>query len=487
MYQKNLEDQKKSRVSRRNLCKANARLFVVILAFATAMLLPSASSLGQVQAASEDRPNIVLMMIDDLGYGDLSCYGNQRNDTPNIDQLAKEGLKFTDFHSNGAMCSPTRASLLSGMYQNRFGLPFDGALSALEHGDGGMPHAITTIAEALQSGGYRTAMYGKWHLGYRPPNTPIHHGFDDFRGLLTGGGDHHSHINRSGEKDWWHNDYLKMDEGYSTDLITDYGIEFIEQNREKPFFLYLADLAIHFPWQGPHEKAHRIEGKSYWNLEKLGPHPPGKVRPVVEEMVEAVDRNVGRLMASLKQLQLDRKTIVIFCSDNGGYRNYQGRFEGEISDNGPFRGQKTELWEGGHRVPAIVWWPGHVTAGKTTDETTMTMDLMPTILEIVGIEPPRIEGVCDLDGTSLTGLWFDGKPLPDRILFWRAGKGYAVRKGDWKLVTDRQKKNGQLFNLAKDIGERKDLSGDYPEVYKQLHAALDEWDLEMNGGYTKKR
>lgn len=428
------------------------------------------------------RPNFVIIMIDDLGYADLGCYGNKRNDTPHIDRLANEGLKFTDFHSNGAMCSPTRAALLSGLYQNRFGRDYDRALSARSDADEGLPHEIITIAEALQSAGYSTGMYGKWHLGFHPPNTPIHHGFDDFRGLLTGDGDHHLHINRSGEKDWWHNDAIAMDEGYSTKLLTDYSIGFIQRHRDDPFFLYLAHLAIHFPWQGADEGGHRVEGTGYWNLGKLGPHPPGAVRPVVEAMIESVDRSVGRLIAALRQLNPDRQTLVIFCSDNGGYRHYGGRFRGEISDNGPLRGQKADVWEGGHRVPAIAWWPGRIVGGRVTNETAITMDLMPTLLELADISPSQVDGLRELDGVSLATLLLDGEALPSRTLFWRAGSGYAVRKGPWKLVADRNKSKAELFNLAKDVGERHDLSSHHQELTSQLRAALDDWEREINSG-----
>ena len=238
---------------------------------------------------------------------------------------------------------------------------------------------------------------------------PPQQGFDDFRGLVTGGGDHHSHINRSGGKDWWHNNEIEMEEGYSTDLITQHSQEFIRQHKDEPFFLYVAHLAIHFPWQGPEDEGYRVEGQSYWN-NKHGVPRGSNVGPVSRSMIEALDGSVGQILGTLKELDLDEDTFVIFTSDNGGYLTYSGGFH-NISSNGPYRGQKTEIFEGGHRVPAIVRWPGKVKPG-VTDQTTATFDLLPTFLELAGLDE-QIEPL-DLDGTSLTSLLMDGQPLDER-------------------------------------------------------------------------
>jgi len=421
---------------------------------------------------SGNPPNLVFIMADDLGYGDLACYGHPRNKTPHIDRLAKEGLKCTDFHANGPMCSPTRAALLTGKYQNRFGRRFESALSAKQPHIG-LPTNVVTIPQVLKKAGYATGMYGKWHLGYHPPHMPTHFGFDDFRGLLTGDGDHISHISRSGNEDWYHNETIEMEEGYSTELITRYSIDFMRKNRDRPFFLYVAHLAIHFPWQAPGEKAHRVAGKHYWSLEKLGPHPEGQVGPVVEDMIEALDASVGRIMAALRELGLDENTFVFFTSDNGGYLDYAGKFQGELSSNAPCRGQKTEVWEGGHREPAVAWWPGRIKPGTTTRETAMTMDMLPTYAEVAGVNAPA-----DVDGITLTPLLFEGKPLPKRDLFWRAGSDYAVRRGPWKLVIDGRKE--QLFNLDDDIGERQDVSAQHPALAKDLLASLKAWEEDVD-------
>ncbi len=442
-------------------------------ALATGSLTRSLTALAE-QAATHGRrrPNFILILADDLGYGDLGCYGHAHNQTPHLDQLAREGLRFTDFHANGPMCSPTRAALLTGLYQNRFGKPFEAALSAKSPEIGLPPEAIT-IPEILKQADYATGIYGKWHLGYQPPNMPTHFGFDDFRGLLTGDGDHISHVSRSGAEDWYHNETIEMEEGYSSELITRHSIDFMRKNKDNPFFLFVSHLIIHFPWQAPGEEAHRNVGTDYWSLEKLGPHPEGAVRPVVQKMVEALDDSVGAIMDALRELHLDENTFVLFLSDNGGYLDYQGRFQGEISSNAPMRGQKTDVWEGGHRVPAIAWWPGHIESGGVTHATAMTMDILPTCALLAGVAPPD-----RLDGVSLVSHLLEGAALPQRDLFWRIGDARAVRRGPWKLVLE----NGEpcLFNLADDIGEQHDIASRRPELVKDLLDALKAWEQEMD-------
>jgi arylsulfatase A-like enzyme len=434
-----------------------------------------ASFTGAIPASAQDAkpPNLIFIMADDLGYGDLACYGHPRNRTPHIDRMAAEGLKFTDFHSNGPMCSPTRAALMTGLYQNRFGRPFETALS-VKSPEIGLPTGVDTIPQVLKRAGYATGMYGKWHLGYQAPHLPSHFAFDDFRGLLTGDGDHISHVSRSGTDDWYHNDEIKKEEGYTTELITKHSINFMRENKDKPFFLYVSHLAIHFPWQAPGEDAHRVVGKDYWSLEKLGPHPEGAVTPVVQAMVEAVDDSVGEIIAAVRELGIAENTFVIFTSDNGGYLNYADKFDGEISSNAPYRGQKTQVWEGGHRVPAIAWWPGRILPGTTSRETAMTMDILPTYAELAGQPKPK-----GIDGATLTSVLFNGNPLPARSVFWRAREEWAVRQGPWKLVGSGGQT--QLFNLEEDAGETVDRASDEPARAESLRAAYNTWENDVDG------
>lgn len=425
--------------------------------------------------AADRPPNIVLILADDLGHGDLACYGSRINRTPRIDALAAGGLRFTDFHSAGPMCTPTRAAMLTGLYQQRFGRSFDSAISGERDRDKGLPLAAVTIAELLRERGYATGCFGKWHLGYGPPFLPTSQGFDEFVGLGSGDGDYHTHIDRSGNEDWWHGDRLKMEGGYTTELLTRHSERFIEAHRDRPFFLYLPHLAIHFPWQGPNDPPHRSKGTSY-HQDKWGViSDPGNVAPHVKAMIEALDASVGQVMVALKRHGLSDNTLVVFTSDNGGYLTYGRNFR-NISNNGPWRGQKAELYEGGHRVPAIFHWPGRVRAG-VTDETAHSVDLFPTLARLAGINPVKS------DGLDLAPLLFDAKPLPGRRLFWRAGAKRAVRDGDWKLVRERNR--FELFNLADDPGERQDLAQIHSGRVEELERAWREWETDVNRSAMK--
>jgi arylsulfatase A len=424
---------------------------------------------------SATKPNIILVLIDDLGYGDLGCYGSKSNLTPNIDQLAREGLKFTDFHSNGPMCTPTRASLLTGMYQNRLGKKFEGPLSGKTQYNEGLPLDVVTIAELFQNSGYSTGMFGKWHLGYKPPYLPVSQGFDEFRGLAAGDGDHHSHIDRWGREDWWKNDALEMEPGYSVDLINQYSISFIERNSNTPFFLYIPHLAIHFPWQGPNDPAQRQKGTSYEN-DKWGIIPDKEnVQPHVKAMVERLDWGLGEIMKTLKRLHLDENTLVIFTSDNGGYIHYNHEFK-NISSNGVLRGQKAEVYEGGHRVPFIAWWPGKIKDHSESAQTAMSMDLMPTLTKIAGISIPDS---LTMDGMDISEVWLSSDTLPDRTVFWQMHDEVAVRKGYWKLIKIGEQPI-ELYNLEYDISESSNLADLNKDVATELWKEYLVWSKEMS-------
>jgi arylsulfatase A-like enzyme len=443
-----------------------------IIWLAVAVTLAPLVCLPCAGQGSETVPNIVLIVADDLGYGDVGCYGSTINKTPHIDALAAGGLRFTDFHSAGPMCSPTRAAMLTGQYQQRFGRIFDAALSGTNHRDRGLPNEAVTIAELLQQRNYATACFGKWHLGYKPPWLPPNQGFDQFRGLASGDGDFHTHVDRSGNPDWWRGNTLEFDSGYTTDLLTKYSLEFIEQRRDQPFFLYVPHLAIHFPWQGPSDPPHRQPGRSYHD-DKWGIVPnPANVSPHVTAMIESIDDSVGKTVAALRKWKLEQNTIVMFTSDNGGYLNYGSRFQ-NISSNGRLRGQKTELYEGGHRVPTIISWPGRIAAG-VTDELGHSTDLLPTFAKLAGI-PDRYVST---DGSDLSPLLFRGQSLPQRSLFWRAGSEGAVRSGPWKLVVERNRT--ELYNLDEDLGERRNLANERTALVDELKGAWSAWETEMN-------
>jgi arylsulfatase A len=427
---------------------------------------------GRIAAAAP--PNIIIIMADDMGYADLSCYGNDRYQTPHIDRLAREGLRFTDYHSNGAVCSPTRAALLTGRYQQRSGVDevvfADPARGKRD--DHGLQPTEITFAKLLQAAGHRTALMGKWHLGYAPKFNPRHHGFDEFRGYVSGNVDFHSHIDQAGFPDWWHDLELADELGYSTHLITRHAVRFIEENRARPFCLYVAHEAPHAPYQGPGDPPVR------------GPNAKPAVKDAeiargYREMMQEMDKGVGEITATLRRLQLQQNTFVFFCSDNGGTRE---------GNNGPLNGHKGSVWEGGHRVAGIAWWPGKIKPG-TTNETALAMDLMPTMLELARVPVPSGH---TLDGVSLVPLLLEGKSLPDRTLFWGYNDRFAVRQGPWKLIinqpsdmatkTKAKKKEAigaSLFNLADDPSEKADLSAREPGRVRQLEAALAAWRKDV--------
>jgi len=454
---------------RRVMTVRSIKLALALLA--TILLWPHSAILAE--GNQSDRPNVILILADDLGYGDLGCYGSETNDTPHIDKLAEGGLRFTDFHSAGAMCSPTRASILTGCYPQRFGSMFDGALSGTTQRDVGLPTEAMTIAEVLRGNGYATGCFGKWHLGYQAPFLPTNQGFMLFRGLVSGDGDFHTHIDRSGNEDWWYNERIERDVGYTTDLLTEYSVDFIETHRERPFFLYLSHLAIHFPWQGPDDPPHRTVGRS-WHQDKWGVIPDrNNVSPHVRAMIASLDASVGAIVEALKDRTLAENTIVIFTSDNGGYLTYGKNFK-NISSNGRYRGQKTQLYEGGHRVPMIVSWPRQIPPG-VTEAVAHSNDLFPTILNLTHSTS------VDTDGIDLTPVLFEREPIAERDLFWRSSSHAAVRSGPWKLVVPRKDSSKpELFHLADDPGERRNVANMHPGIVKQLRSAWSKWETEVD-------
>ena len=426
---------------------------------------------GQTWAA-EAKPNIVLIMADDLGYGDLGCYGGTHVDTPHIDALAAAGARFADFHANAPVCSPTRAALLTGRYQQRCGV--EGVVTAkgeLRHT--GMALEETTFAEVLKTAGYATGLFGKWHLGYDVQFNPRHQGFDEFRGYVSGNVDYHSHIDGAGIEDWWDGLEQAPEDGYTTDLITDHGVRFIERHRDKPFCLYLPHEAPHFPYQGRRDKPGRKPGN---------PGPSHGSRQdktgAYKEMIEALDDGVGRVVETVRRLGLERRTFIFFCSDNGAT---------PVGSNAPLAGHKSSLWEGGHRVPAIACWPGRIPLGSVVDDPAMSMDLFPTMTGLAGVSEVQ---EMKLDGMDLGPRLCDGTPLAERTLFWRFGEQQAVRKGPWKLLVNpkgpERKSSRFLLNLDEDLGEQHDLASERPDVVEELQIMFDAWAGDVTAGVERR-
>lgn len=413
-------------------------------------------------------PNIVIIMADDLGYGDLSCYGNTTTHTPNIDLLAANGIKFTDFHSNGAVCSPTRAALMTGRYQQRTGV--GGVITAKSHRTVGLHLNEVTIAEEFKKHGYATAMFGKWHLGYSKKHNPTLQGFDRFTGFVSGNVDYHAHIDQEGYLDWWQDAEIKNEEGYATDLITKYGVNYIKEHDPKktgkPFFLYLPHEAPHYPFQRRIDKILREVGTA-------GTDPVAKdsISLIYKEMVEVMDEGVGEIIQMLKETGQYENTIVLFLSDNGA---------SQYGDNGVLKGQKAGVYEGGSRVPAILNYPSVIKKGIENNETILTMDVLPTLLDFIDKKP----SVAHLDGISIKDNILSNAALPKRAVFFAFGNKSFIRSGDWKLVRIKAK-NGEtiaLYNLSEDLQESNDRSADNPELLNKLNAKLSNWEKEVKKG-----
>lgn len=431
-----------------------------------------------ISGSSQERvaPNIIIILADDLGYGDMSVY-NGDVPVPALTQMAKEGMRFTDFHSNGAVCSPTRAALLTGRYQQRMGIE-----KALNEKDKGLSDekakGEVTLAQYLQEAGYKTAILGKWHLGSQKGTSPLQFGFHEFKGMLHGSGDYMSKVTRGGDYDWWNGDQLKKEKEYNTHLITREALTFLENNRSNPFFLFVSHNAIHFPWQQPGDTAHMREGQSYPDVNgpksKLGQHGPNEVRSVIRNMIIELDKSVASIFTKLKELGLDENTFVFFCSDNGGIENYIGGYH-NISHNKPFRGEKGQLYEGGHRVPAIAWWPSQIPASVTNNETLMTMDLLPTIMELVRQKPLRNK----VDGISIVPVLFENGKLPSRSFFWKHSEAYAVRSAHWKMIIKEENNQPELYDLAVDPSEKNNVAAANQEIIARLSRELEQWKKDV--------
>lgn len=432
------------------------------------MVIPAmafASAMGGADGAGETRPNVIMIVADDLGYGDLSCYGGWIN-TPNIDRLALQGTRLTDFHTNGAVCSPTRGALLTGRYPQRTGVDsvVFASQSRPEHLDGLQP-SEWTIAEHFNHHGYRTAMFGKWHLGYYRKYNPRRQGFDQFTGYVSGNIDFFSHVDQSGFFDWWQDERMVDEEGYSTHLITSHAVDFIDSSNE-PYLLYVAHEAPHYPYQGPGDSAERREGRVT--------SPQGRRsdrRNAYREMVEAMDDGVGQIMNALDRNQQSDRTVVLFLSDNGAT---------SLGSNGPFRGTKGTLWEGGHRVPALVRWPGHIPAGVDHDLLMAGMDLFPTLSGLCGLPLPE-----DVDGVDCSSALlnsrdgngdFVGNP---RTLYWEHGRWQALRRGPFKWIRTAPDSPPQLFDLRLNPHESDESAVDDPAMLGDLTEAWQTWRGRM--------
>lgn len=440
---------KMKRLSRRTFVKATA----------SAGLLPAA-----IRAAPRDnRPNILFIMADDLGYADLSCYGRRDYKTPVLDSLARQGMRFTQGYANSAVCSATRTALITGRYQYR--LPV-GLEEPVAFRPVGLEASEPTLPSVLREAGYSTSLIGKWHLGAPPKFSPNRSGYDHFWGIRGGGVDYFTH-SMAGRKDLWDNDVPVDQAGYLTDLLADRAIKQLGENAKaaKPFLMSLHFTAPHWPWEGPGDEAEAQRLAKEKNPLALFHYDGGSMKTYAE-MVTRMDDQIGRVLAELKRLGLAQNTIIVFTSDNGGER---------FSDTYPLSGRKSELLEGGIRVPTIVRWPGRVKPGSVSDAQVMTMDWLPTLLSAAGVSGSTTK---PSDGIDIRAA-LSGGALPERPLFWRykALSQQAMRLGDWKYLKIGD--NSFLFNLADDPMERANLKKIQPQRFSMMVARYEAWNATM--------
>ena len=421
------------------------------------------------------RPNIVFILADDLGWGDVGVYGSLHNSTPNIDRIAAEGVRFTHGYSGSATCSPTRFSLYTGRFPGRLpgGLQEPIAVRA-EHT--GIPAGHPTLPSLLKDAGYETAMFGKWHCGYLPWFSPLRIGFETFFGNLDGAMDYFSHIDTAGNPDLYEGETPVEEVGYYTHLVSRRASDFIRarSGSDAPFYLQVNYTAPHWPWEGPEDEETSAKVTAAMAQDPLTAlfHWEGGSLETYRSMVAALDEGVGQVLDAISAAGLTDDTIVVFTSDNGGER---------YAFLWPFVGEKGDLEEGGIRVPLIVRWPAALPAGRATDVPAVTMDLTATLLDAGGTAAATDY---PLDGVSLLPWLLEGAPAPERDLLWRTAEQGAIRRGPFKLLYDRTAKplwggefggdgpRARLFDVTVDGREKADLSGEHPDLTAEL---LDRW------------
>jgi arylsulfatase A-like enzyme len=423
----------------------------------------AAISKAGVASGPVGRPNILFIMADDLGYADLSCYGRPDFRTPSIDRLAGEGMRFTQAYANSAVCSATRTALITGRYQYRLSVGLEEPIAGR---DVGIPNGHPTLPSLLRDAGYTTALVGKWHLGPLPRFGPLQSGYEHFWGYRNGAVDYYTH-SLAGRPDLWDGDTAVHQAGYMTDLLGDRAITTLEgfAREPRPFLLSLHFSAPHWPWEPPNDQSESKRLSNATDIKQMMDFDGGSQK-TYSQMVVRMDDQVGRVLAALHRLGLNDNTIVVFTSDNGGER---------FSDVWPFTGRKTELLEGGIRIPAIVRWPGRIRAGSISDAQIMSMDWLPTLVGAAGSSP---SSRYPPDGANIM-MALQGGQLTERTLFWRyrAHGQQACRRGDWKYL--KIDANKFLFNIPKDSLERANLKVREAARFATLEKTWHAWNATM--------
>ncbi|MGY0025089.1 sulfatase family protein [Streptomyces sp. YJ-C3] len=417
------------------------------------------------------RPNILFILGDDLGWADLSSYGAPHIKTPNLDKLARQGVRFTDAYSGSATCSPTRFSLYTGRYPGR---TKGGLAEPIADRSVGLDPNHPTLASLLRGAGYSTALIGKWHCGYLPDYSPTKSGWDEFFGNFGGALEYYSKLGLGGEYDLYEGDVREGDAEYKdlryyTRILTERAGEYVRRDHGgKPWLLNLNFTTPHWPWiaDGDEAESAEVVRKIKAGDARALFHTDGGSVEKYTEMVEDLDRSIGQVLTALKETGQEKDTLVFFASDNGGER---------FSYNWPLSGNKASLQEGGIRVPTIVRWPARLDGGQVSHEPVFTPDWTATLLEIGGARPDK---AFPLDGTSLAGYLLRGERLQERDLFWRVRGERAVRRGDWKYYRGKGGTD-QLFDLSADRREQADRAADEPKLLAELKAVWEKKDKEL--------
>jgi arylsulfatase A-like enzyme len=410
-------------------------------------------------------PNIVFILADDLGYADVSCYGRPDLNTPNIDRIATRGMRFLQGYANSAVCSATRTALITGRYQYRLRLGLEEPLAG--NANVGLPPEHPTLPSLLKKAGYSSTLVGKWHLGVLPKFGPLKSGYDHFYGFRGGGVDYFSHRGGQDKEDLWDDDVLIHKVGYLTGLLGSRAVEVVNQHAKsgQPFMVSLHFSAPHWPWEAPGDEAEseRLRQPGSGGLMDFD----GGSQKTYQKMIEEMDRQIGRVLQALDANGLTENTIIIFTSDNGGER---------FADTWPFTGKKTELLEGGLRIPTLISWPARIPQGRTSEQVAISMDWMPTLLAAAGADP---DPSYPPDGMNLLPTLTQNVAPLSRKLFWRykANVQRAVRDGDYKFLKILD--NTFLFNVVEDPLERANLKDRQKDVYHRLVREWNDWNASM--------
>jgi len=410
----------------------------------------------KVASKKSDQPNIILILADDLGYADVGVNGCEDVPTPRIDSIAANGARFTNGYATHAVCSPSRAGLMAGMYQHRFGFERNSGPERYAAANFGVPRRIPLLSEKLNEAGYATGMVGKWHIGFREGLRPHERGFD-FAYVFHSGARSYYPETRNGDPLYRNGVRVKQEPAYLTDAFAEESVTFIKRNQNNPFFLYLAFNAVHTPMEATDKYLNRF------------PHIKAKKRRAMAGMLSAMDDAVGEILDTLSELDLDENTLVMFYSDNGGIPPLNA------SLNHPFRGMKGTLYEGGIRVPFLFQWPDQIPAGSLYENPVMGFDCHATALAAAGLSDTTTRTI---DGVNLLPFLKGKAGVPHEELFWRSGAKHALRRGDWKLVNERT--GGQvLFNLKEDPQETTNVSAQHPNVFREMKARYQTWSRSM--------